>query len=226
MYRIWKKLRLIKYRGEVEKILRILREIKELDDEQLKKLYFKSLEIQNNLTLIAVVGEAFRRIYNIKIHKSQYLAVSALLDNNLTEVKTGEGKTFIIAILALTLKGKVHISTVNRYLAERDYKKLEDLYLFFNRKCYYNDGDRDPEKIKQRYDNDIIYSASQDLVFDYLSYGDDILGFNFEFPFENVIIDEFDFVLLDNANSEYSVSTGLNYEEKHPYFYKVVIELS
>lgn len=61
----------------------------------------------------------------------QLIGALALLDGNISEMRTGEGKTLVATIAAFTgaLTGyPVHVVTVNDYLARRDSEEMGIIY--------------------------------------------------------------------------------------------------
>jgi len=153
---------------------------------------------------IAGVYFTIHKFKGIKLFKSQLRAVVSLNKGYVTEMKTGEGKTLVILCYVL-IKGrneKIHIATTNDYLSKRDYENSKDIFEFLNIKSVFNDRDSRKD-INNIYDNDVVYSSCESLIFDYLEYE---YNKDFKFTFENVIIDEIDYVLVDNATSSFSVS--------------------
>ncbi len=61
----------------------------------------------------------------------QILGAMALIDGNIAEMRTGEGKTFVATIaasLAAVAGYPIHIVTVNDYLASRDRSEMTPIY--------------------------------------------------------------------------------------------------
>ena len=81
----------------------------------------------------AMVREASKRVTKERHFDVQILGGVALHQNNIAEMKTGEGKTLTITLPAylnaLEKKG-VHIVTVNDYLAKRDCENMGRIYKF------------------------------------------------------------------------------------------------
>ncbi|MFE9522581.1 preprotein translocase subunit SecA, partial [Bacillus velezensis] len=78
----------------------------------------------------AVVREASRRVTGMFPFKVQLMGGIALHEGNISEMKTGEGKTLTstlpVYLNALTGKG-VHVVTVNEYLASRDAQQMGEI---------------------------------------------------------------------------------------------------
>ena len=81
----------------------------------------------------ALVREAGKRCLNERLYDVQIIGGIALHQGNITEMKTGEGKTNVatlpVYLNALTGKG-VHVVTVNDYLARRDAVRMGEIYNF------------------------------------------------------------------------------------------------
>ncbi len=83
--------------------------------------------------VFALVREAGKRCLNERLYDVQIIGGIALHQGNITEMKTGEGKTNVatlpVYLNALTGKG-VHVVTVNDYLARRDAVRMGEIYNF------------------------------------------------------------------------------------------------
>jgi preprotein translocase subunit SecA len=165
--------------------------------------------------IYALIYETIIRKLGIVPYTEQVICALALFDGFVAEVKTGEGKTVsaVFAAAALSLLGKVHIVTVNDYLANRDAQNMRPVYEALGITCSANCFAH-PDK-KSVYSADVVYTSSHELIFDYLrdefaDHEDKVMS-----GLDSVIIDEIDFVLLDNANSSFSVS-----ESKGPVYFE------
>ena len=106
-------------------------EMAALTDDQLReKTEEYKQRYQNGETLDDLLVEAFatvregaKRALGMFPFRVQLMGGAALHDGNISEMKTGEGKTLTstmpVYLNALTGKG-VHVVTVNEYLAHRD----------------------------------------------------------------------------------------------------------
>jgi len=180
----------------------------------------------NQVVMLALIREAVKRTLGIVPYDEQLIGAAALLNNSIVEMHTGEGKTLSIAMAAAikALQGhKVHIATVNDYLAKRDCLNMARLYDFLSLKNDYNHVGRE-DKENCYLSTDILYSSSSELVFDYLrnqlTNPDRPL-----LPLDTVLIDEIDFVLLDNANWTFTVSTGSDQPKKYIPEYRAAKEI-
>lgn len=200
----------------------------------------------------AVVREAATRTLGQRHFDVQLIGGMVLHEGNVSEMKTGEGKTLVatlpVYLNALTGKG-VHVVTVNEYLAQRDGGWMGQIYTFLGMSV----GVIIAEK-SFLYDREFVNTQHDDERFQHLkpctrqeAYGADITyGTNNEFGFDYLrdnmvreidqlrqrklhyaIVDEVDSILIDEARtpliiSAPSVSTGNAYAQ----FAKVVRQLT
>lgn len=212
---------------ELEKFKKIADEIIQLDDSMAKlsdeELKNKTLEFKERLekgeTLedikveaFAVAREAAYRVINEKPFYVQILGGLAIHYGNIAEMKTGEGKTLTSTmpayLNALTGKG-VHIITVNEYLANRDANWMGNIYRFLGLTVGVNLRELSPKEKKEVYNCDITYSTNNEIGFDYLR--DNMVvkaSDRVQRPFNFVIIDEVDSVLIDEARTPLIISGG------------------
>ena len=102
---------------------------------------------------------------------TQLVAARVMLDRQLAEMGTGEGKTLAAAICAATaaLAGiPVHVVTVNDYLVARDAQQLKPLYAALGLSVGYVTAAHEPAARRAAYACDITYCSAKELVFDYL----------------------------------------------------------
>ncbi len=119
----------------------------------------------------AMIRETTWRTLGLRHHPVQLMGGLAVLDGRLAEMATGEGKTITASLAAATaaLAGmKVHVITVNDYLAARDAEELRPIYaaLGLTVGCV---CEPDKEAARQvAYGCDITYVTGKELGFDYL----------------------------------------------------------
>ena len=212
---------------ELEKFKKIADEVMALDDsyskltdEELKNKTNEFKErLKNGETLedikveaFAVAREAAYRVINEKPFYVQILGGLAIHYGNIAEMKTGEGKTLTSTmpayLNALTGEG-VHIITVNEYLATRDANWMGNIYRFLGLTVGVNLRDLSPKEKKEVYNCDITYSTNNEIGFDYLR--DNMVvkaSDRVQRPFNFVIIDEVDSVLIDEARTPLIISGG------------------
>lgn len=153
----------------------------------------------------AVVSEAASRTLNQKPYPVQILGGISLFKGNVSEMKTGEGKTLVATMPAYleAISGEsVHIVTVNEYLAGYQSEQMGRVFraLGMTTGCILNSQDT---QVKQNnYSCDIVYGTSSEFGFDYLRdhMVDDApqlvqRGLNY------AIIDEIDSILMDEATT-------------------------
>jgi preprotein translocase subunit SecA len=102
---------------------------------------------------------------------TQVIAARALLDNQLVEMATGEGKTLVIALAAglAALAGMpVHVVTANDYLAGRDAEALGPWYATMGLRIGVVTALSDSAARRAAYARDIVYATAKELGFDYL----------------------------------------------------------
>ena len=85
------------------------------------------LNIGNVYTKIAAAFLIIQAHLGITLHDEQLIALMAMLDNKFVDVKTGEGKTMIVAAFCLVAPKPIHVVTVNEYLASYAASHLSEL---------------------------------------------------------------------------------------------------
>ncbi len=200
-------------------------DIKKLSDDELKQktIAFKdALDQANNdeeladildeilPEAFAVVREASIRVLGMRHFDVQLLGGMVLHQGQISEMKTGEGKTLVSTLPAylngLTGKG-VHIVTVNDYLARRDAEWMGQVHRFLGLTVGLIQSGMNPEERKKNYACDITYTTNSELGFDYLR--DNMASSMQEVvqrPFHFCIIDEVDSVLIDEARTPLIIS--------------------
>jgi preprotein translocase subunit SecA len=161
--------------GELEE------QIKALSDEQLrtKTAVFKdalaggaSAE-QILPEVFAVVREAARRNLEMRHYDVQLVGGNVLFEGKIAEMATGEGKTLVATLAAylVHLTGrKVHLITVNDYLAKRDAEWMRPVYeaLGMTVGAIQADMDTTGDERRAQYGCDITYGTNNEFGFDYL----------------------------------------------------------
>jgi preprotein translocase subunit SecA len=152
---------------------------------------------------VGLAVEATRRRTQLEAFDTQLIAVRAVLQQQLAEMATGEGKTLAVglAAIAAALAGMpVHVVTANDYLVARDAERLAPIAATLGlRVGHVVQADERPQRQKA-YATDICFVTAKELVFDYLRDGlapDDagrcLRGLC------QAIVDEADAVLIDEA---------------------------
>ena len=202
----------------VDQIEALESSIQPLTDEQLKG---KTTEFKERLTkgetledvlpeAFAVVREAATRVLGMRPYPVQLMGGIALHEGNISEMKTGEGKTLTstlpVYLNALTGKG-VHVVTVNEYLAQRDASEMGKLHEFLGLTVGINLNNMTREEKQAAYAADITYSTNNELGFDYLR--DNMVLYKeqrVQRPLHFAIIDEVDSILVDEARTPLIIS--------------------
>ena len=156
-----------------------------------------------------VVREVARRTVEMRPFDVQILGALALDDRRIAEMQTGEGKT-LVATLPATLNalfGKVHVVTVNDYLARRDRGWMGPVYEFLGLTVGLLQDGMDPADRKAAYAADITYGTNNQFGFDYLR--DNMVLTNdrkVQGPLDFAIVDEIDNILIDEARTPLIIS--------------------
>ena len=210
--------KLRKVRATLKKINGLKDEMAALSDEALAA---KTVEFRQRLAegetlddllveAFAVVREADKRILGMFPYDVQVMGGIVIHQGNVAEMNTGEGKTLTatmpLYLNALTGKGAMLITT-NEYLAKRDSEEMGPVYRFLGLSLGLPFTDDPKEELtskekKEIYNSDIIYLTNNGLGFDYLN--DNLASSSkdkFLRPFDYVIIDEIDDILLDSAQT-------------------------
>lgn len=189
-----------------------------LDDEQLKhktselKQRFKAGETLEQLLdeAFAVCREASVRMLGMRHYDVQLVGAMILNNNQITEMRTGEGKTLVATLAAYlnALSGKgVHIVTVNDYLAERDAIWMGQLYSFLGLSVGIVLSTMDYDTKREAYKADITYGTNNQFGFDYMH---DNLSFTLAERVQRglnfAIVDEVDSILIDEARTPLIIS--------------------
>lgn len=214
---------MIKNHFQIQRLKKILAKVKSfesemagLSDAELRK---KTQEFKKRLTAgetlddllpeaYAVVREADKRVLGMFPYDVQVMGAIVLHEGNVAEMATGEGKTLTatmpLYLNALSGQGAMLVTT-NTYLALRDAQEMGQVYRFLGltiEAAVVADETENltPKQKRLIYQADIVYTTNSALGFDYLI---ENLAENkdsqYLSPFNYVIIDEIDSILLDSA---------------------------
>ncbi|WP_462410976.1 preprotein translocase subunit SecA [Neobacillus sp. Marseille-QA0830] len=193
-------------------------ETERLTDEQLRekteefKARYQKGESLDDLLVeaFAVVREGARRVLGLYPYHVQLMGGISLHEGNISEMKTGEGKTLTatmpVYLNALSGKG-VHVVTVNEYLASRDATEMGELYQFLGLTVGLNLNSMDKDEKQAAYAADITYGTNNELGFDYLR--DNMVLYKeqkVQRPLFYAVIDEVDSILIDEARTPLIIS--------------------
>jgi preprotein translocase subunit SecA len=133
-----------------------------------------------------------------------------LHQGNISEMKTGEGKTLVATfpayLNALTGKG-VHIVTVNDYLARRDAEWMGKVFAQLGMKTGVVYPQQPDAEKAEAYRADITYATNNELGFDYLrdNMKSELSQIN-QLHHNFAIVDEVDSILIDEARTPLIIS--------------------
>lgn len=155
----------------------------------------------------ALVVEATRRLYGISHYNVQLECGIRLVNGNIAEMKTGEGKTLTAALPTFlhALAGRgAHVVTVNDYLATRDQELLEPIYSALGLSSSVITRDMDPGERSRAYRKEITYGTAKEFGFDFLRDRMKRLRLNvsgLEPSPDSLVMRSLHFALVDEADS-------------------------
>lgn len=150
-----------------------------LDDAAIRKeaVGVRELAIEQSLTteqfegFVGLLAESVFRSFGFRLHDVQVQAMVQTCSSNVAEMQTGEGKTIVTAssaILNTLTSPKVHVSTTNDYLAERDREEMQPLFERMGLSCGLLPDGNDVPLAKAAYECLITYGPGYQFGFDYL----------------------------------------------------------
>ena len=214
---------MIKNHFQIQRLKKILAKVKSFESEMAGSsdadLRKKTQEFKERLAAgetlddllpeaYSVVREADKRVLGMFPYDVQVMGAIVLHEGNVAEMATGEGKTLTatmpLYLNALSGQGAMLVTT-NTYLALRDAQEMGQVYRFLGltiEAAVVADETENltPKQKRLIYQADIVYTTNSALGFDYLI---ENLAENkdsqYLSPFNYVIIDEIDSILLDSA---------------------------
>ena len=205
-------------RGVVAKINALEPEFAALSDEDIlaKTTEYKE-RVAGGEALDAILPEAFancreaaKRALGLRAFDTQLIGGMFLHEGNISEMKTGEGKTLVATfpayLNALTGKG-VHIVTVNDYLAGRDAEWMAKVYTALGMTTGVVIPNQPEAEKNAAYKCDVTYATNNELGFDYLrdNMKSELSQIN-QRPHFFAIVDEVDSILIDEARTPLIIS--------------------
>ncbi|SMG29850.1 protein translocase subunit secA [Corynebacterium pollutisoli] len=180
-------------------------ELSQLDDAALaqRARELTAGGLKDPAAFLAVLGVAAHRTLGLEPFPVQSQAVLRLVEGDVIQMATGEGKTLVGAMAAtgFALTGKrVHVITVNDYLAERDAEWMRPLVEFFGLRVASVTEKMGPAERREAYSGDIVYGPVNEIGFDVLrdqqiTRREDAV----QAPADVALVDEADSVLVDEA---------------------------
>ena len=210
------------YKARVEAINVLEPELAALDDAALRG---KTAEFRARLEAgetvddllpeaFATVREAAKRTLGQRHYDVQLIGGMVLHEGNISEMKTGEGKTLVSTLAAYlnALPGKgVHLVTVNDYLAKRDSEWMGEIYRFLGMSVGVILHGLDDNQRREAYAADITYGTNNEYGFDYLR---DNMKYQLASMVQRghhfAIVDEVDSILIDEARTPLIISGPLD----------------
>ena len=210
------------YKARVEAINALEPELAQLDDAALRG---KTAEFRARLEAgaalddllpeaFATVREAAKRTLGQRHYDVQLIGGMVLHEGNISEMKTGEGKTLVSTLAAYlnALPGKgVHLVTVNDYLAKRDAEWMGEIYRFLGLNVGVIMHGLDDNQRREAYAADITYGTNNEYGFDYLR---DNMKYQLASMVQRghhfAIVDEVDSILIDEARTPLIISGPLD----------------
>ena len=202
----------------IDKINALEPEFQALSDEGLKDKTRELAErAKGGEPLDKLLPEAFancregaRRALGLRAFDVQLMGGMFLHDGNISEMKTGEGKTLVATfpayLNALTGKG-VHIVTVNDYLARRDAEWMGKVFAALGMTTGVVYPQQPEAEKKAAYGCDVTYATNNELGFDYLrdNMKSELAQMN-QREHHFAIVDEVDSILVDEARTPLIIS--------------------
>ncbi|MDC0197491.1 preprotein translocase subunit SecA [Candidatus Thioglobus sp.] len=207
-----------KYSSQVSKINAFEEQMQSMSEEELASMTVNLKQrIQNSEPIedilpeaFATVREASQRALGLRHYDVQLIGGMVLNEGCIAEMGTGEGKTLVAtlpAYLNAINNKKVHIVTVNDYLAARDAEWMGKVFSFLGLTVGVSVSGMSGEEKQKAYSCDITYATNNELGFDYLR---DNMAFSSEQKMLQdlsfAIIDEVDSILIDEARTPLVIS--------------------
>ncbi len=151
----------------------------------------------------ALAREACARRLGLRPFDVQMMAAAALHEGRVAQMATGEGKTLAAvlpaALNALSGRG-AHVLTANDYLARRDAAWMGPVYRQLGLSAAAISQGMGRDERRAAYAADVTYVTAKEAGFDFLR--DQTMTSTADLvqrPFQYVIVDEADFILIDEA---------------------------
>jgi len=157
----------------------------------------------------AAVRESGKRFLKMRHYDVQIIGGHILHNGKIAEMVTGEGKTLVATLSTFlnALAGKVHVITVNDYLARRDMEWMGPIHLNLGLTIGAIQSEMGPQERQKHYACDITYGTSNQFGFDYLR--DNMKphkSLQVQGPLDYAVVDEIDNILIDEARTPLIIS--------------------
>jgi len=194
-----------KYSGQVAKINALEPQMQSMSDDELSSITARLKQrAKNNETTedilpeaFAAVREASQRTLGLRHYDVQLIGGMVLHEGCISEMGTGEGKTLVAtlpAYLNAIFGNKVHVVTVNDYLASRDAEWMGKIFSFLGLTVGTSISGMSGEEKQKAYSCDITYATNNELGFDYLRD-------NMAFSSDQKMLQELSFAIIDEVDS-------------------------
>ncbi len=221
----------------LDRINQLEPDYEKLSDGELKGLTNKYRErLAGKETLDDLLPEAFaavresgKRYLRMRHYDVQLVGGYVLHKGNIAEMTTGEGKTLVSTLPAYlnALTGKVHVVTVNDYLAKRDMEWMGAIHIGLGLSVGAIQSQMSYVERQRAYAADITYGTNNELGFDYLrdnmkmTREQQVQG-----PLDFAIVDEIDNILIDEARTPLIIS-GPAHDDitRYPKAHRIAMQL-
>jgi preprotein translocase subunit SecA len=201
----------------LDRINRLEPDFEKLSDAELRESASKfRARLADGETLDGLLPEAFaamressKRYLKMRHYDVQMVGGYTLHQGMIAEMVTGEGKTLVSTLPAFLngLAGKVHVVTVNDYLAKRDMEWMGPAHLGLGLTVGAIQSFMSPHERHPAYACDITYGTNNEFGFDYLR---DNMKPTRELQAQGrldfAIVDEIDNILIDEARTPLIIS--------------------
>lgn len=201
----------------LDRINQLEPEMQKLTDSELKATTGTlKQKLADGKTLEQILPEAFAAVresgvrnLQMRHYDVQMVGGYILNQGKIAEMVTGEGKTLVASLPAYlnALKGKVHVVTVNDYLAKRDMEWIGPLHMGLGLTMGAIQSPMRPHERQKEYAADITYGTNNEFGFDYLR--DNMkptADLQVQGPLDFAIVDEIDNILIDEARTPLIIS--------------------
>lgn len=157
----------------------------------------------------AAVRESGRRFLQMRHYDVQMVGGWILHNGMIAEMVTGEGKTLVATLPTFlnAIAGKVHVITVNDYLALRDMEWMGPIHINLGLTIGAIQSNMGPTERQKHYACDVTYGTSNQFGFDYLR--DNMKPtreLQVQGPLHYAVVDEIDNILIDEARTPLIIS--------------------
>ncbi|MFK7821904.1 MAG: DEAD/DEAH box helicase, partial [Planctomycetaceae bacterium] len=177
----------------------------------------------------AAVRESSWRYLKMKHYPVQLIGGYILHNGMIAEMVTGEGKTLVSTLPAFlnALAMKVHVITVNDYLAKRDMEWMGPVHMGLGLTVGAVQANMRPAQRREQYACDITYGTNNEFGFDYLrDHMKPTKDLQSQGPLNFAIVDEIDNILIDEARTPLIISGPASEDlSKYPKANQVALQL-